>query len=846
MADTNNLVADSLLTSSTTTGIYEISNIEQSNINDTVQVGSIKTAISEYCDLIVNTPIFNANVNKDGIKQLLILFFEDLYANEPEDVLNYIGQKPSNKLVNTIFKKFGIDEKFIKNYPDLLKTKTAYLLNNLVATKGTVTTFKYFNDILSEFYKDINFYKVIVDVKEKGNRYDLSTVLYKYYTIKGDLVSKYADPVTGKLPSANTILDEDIELKYFINYNKATNTVEYDIRLFDPQPYDVYLKFDTMDPQEEPIVILRGQTNKIYNKLAFDTSAIKEYNKPKIISIFYNNYSYYDLTSSVYLEGQKDSQITYNILTYMTTISGENKVRYVVDFGKAHPYDIKFAIDKLSSRKSDGTWNYNYITLVEGETKYDTGDIDLSPDELEYEANDKQQARSYDDLIFRLEPILINDPNNIQTEVNSSIMLSRKFLMNKVDFFDQDVDNLFKRNVFPIYTNVIHMQLGSSTIIDNTKMHPDLIRMYGMTYLHNNQVLKFIIGGNTYKLDIQEYVDVLSYLKFKQLQLTTGKRYVNDKPVEYYYQYKLPKEKLQEIYDLHLFYNGMPQKYSYFKEFKERFNNLLFTKNQQVKPYITKIDDFITYLKGSAPEILSELYSKIEEDFPYRVNFSEGRDQNLYFRKQVDRLRYEYNVQSVEEFFELLPTISIEDSLTTISVYDMIKAKYTMKYPRLVASVEAIKNVDEIIEIYLFNYKVAIDYTSKMDNIVEYFMNDLYQTYIQSTAFKQRFFNPVVDLFEQYFFKAEQIYKTEDSVSEIVRDKTNVIVADDNNTIQVSKDRVYSICHKLDWISFSVQTKQIDTDNRLKITDPFNIDVYDVDKKIKTQYDSVRAEWVDV
>ena len=104
----------------------------------------------------------------------------------------------------------------------------------------------------------------------------------------------------------------------------------------------------------------------------------------------------------------------------------------------------------------------------------------------------------------------------------------------------------------------------------------------------------------------------------------------------------------------------------------------------------------------------------------------------------------------------------------------------------------------------------------------------------------------LVDLFEQYFFKAEQIYKTEDSVSEIVRDKTNVIVTDDNNAIQVSKDRVYSVCHKRDWSSFSVQTKQIDTDNRLKITDPFNIDVYDVDKKIKTQYDSVRAEWVDV
>lgn len=835
-----------LTTSSSTNGDYEISNIEQSTINDSVQASTIKNAISEYCNLIVNTPIFNTNVNKDGVKQLLITFFEDLYVNEPEDVMNYIGQKPSNKLVNTIFEKFGIDEKFIKNYPDLLKTKTAYLLNNLTATKGTVNTFKYFNSILSEFYKDINFYKVIVDIKEKGNRYDYSNILYKYYSMNGELVPKYADSTSGKYPSPNTIIDNDIELKYFINYNKAKNIIEFDIRLFDPQPYDVYLKFNTMSSNEAPILIPRGQTSKIYNKLAFDTSAIKEYDKPKIISVYYNNASYYDLTTLSQLTGQKDSQINYNILVYNTSTGPINKVRYVVDFGKAHPYDIKFAIDKLSSKNSDGTWDFNYITLTEGETKYDTGDIEIQADELEYEAGDKQQARSYDDLVFRLEPILINDPNNIQTEVNSAIMLSRKFLMNKIDFFDQDVDNLYKRNVFPIYTNIIHMQLGASTTIDNTKMHPDLIRMYGMTYLHNNQVLKFIIGGNTYKLNIQEYVDVLSYLKFKQIEITTGKRYVNPKPVEYYYQYKLPKEKLQEIYDLHLFYMGMPQKYSAFKEFKERFNNLLFTKNQQVKPYITKMDDFIDYLKGNAPDTLEKLYLKIEEDFPYSTVFSEGRDQNLYFRKQVDRLRYDYNVKSVEEFFDILPTISITESLTSISVYDMIKAKYTLKYPRLVASIESLTTVDQIVEIYLFNYKIAIDYTSKMDNIVEYFMNDLYQTYIQSTAFKKRFFNPVVDLFEQYFFKAEQIYKTEDSVSEIVRDKTNVILTDDNNAIQVSKDRVYSIAFKRDWVSFLVQTKQIDTDYRLKLTDHFDIDVYDIDKKIKTQYNSARAEWVDV
>ena len=132
-----------------------------------------------------------------------------------------------------------------------------------------------------------------------------------------------------------------------------------------------------------------------------------------------------------------------------------------------------------------------------------------------------------------------------------------------------------------------------------------------------------------------------------------------------------------------------------------------------------------------------------------------------------------------------------------------------------------------------------------MDNLVEYFINDLYQLYIQSTAFKKRFFDPVLNLFEQYFFKAEKIYRTEQGVSEIIKDKTNVVLTDDNFGIQVCKDRVYSIVFKREKFKILVDHKQIEDNHRIKINDNFTVEVYDADKLLKSKYDSDRKVWVE-
>ena len=75
-------MADEILqNTSDTAASYSLVNIEQSNINDSILAQDIRVAIEEYCSIIVDCSIFNTNVNKDGIKSMLISFFEDIAWN---------------------------------------------------------------------------------------------------------------------------------------------------------------------------------------------------------------------------------------------------------------------------------------------------------------------------------------------------------------------------------------------------------------------------------------------------------------------------------------------------------------------------------------------------------------------------------------------------------------------------------------------------------------------------------------------------------------------------------------------------------------------------------------------
>jgi len=98
------------------------------NSSDLLVVSNMKKSLKEYADIIVSSPIFNKNNNTEELSNTLYIILYDLYLNKPEDVINFLNQKPSKTLVNAIFASFGSNTKLINKYPIIIKVKTSYLL----------------------------------------------------------------------------------------------------------------------------------------------------------------------------------------------------------------------------------------------------------------------------------------------------------------------------------------------------------------------------------------------------------------------------------------------------------------------------------------------------------------------------------------------------------------------------------------------------------------------------------------------------------------------------------------------------------------------------------------------
>jgi hypothetical protein len=803
----------------------DIDKIAVSGNDDSVLTQEMRVNIDAYSQLIVDTSIFNTHNNKDDLKQLFIQFLTDLYIDEPEEVLNYLGQKPSNKLINNIFLQYGIDETSIKNYPELLKTKTAFLLNTLFETKGSVQTYELFNSILKEFYKDLNFYSVVVDEKPQYNKYEIVTLNYIYYMREDKLLEKYKIKDSELYPSPESIYDEDIEFKIFTNVNKIHNTVTFDIRLFEPADEDVYFKFDKY---YKKLLIPRGETQLIVTKRSFDTTSITKYNNPHIKQLFYiSNDSttpneFYKLEADADINELIDNQIEYNIIVDVR--EKDLKVKYTIDFGKPLLFKTHLRLDLIP--------DIQYINL--GETKYEM-EFDVTEDDLKDENDPTKTVRNPNTLEFRLEPVLINNPNSIITNVSPGELNSYKYLMNRFDFFDYDVDNIQRKNIFPIQTNNIYIQFGASVAIDEMKLYPDLVRAYSMTYLQD-KVLKFNIGGYIVKLGIKDYMDILMYIKLRQVGLTSGWEYsknITPSEAPNFYSFQLHMSKLDEIFSLLMYYQDMQIKREEFKEFRLRYNRLMYTSDQMIIPSIFNMEQYRDYLYGNLPDDLDAFFTKINIDFPKNVNWVEGKDQNAEFIKYLEFIRDEKKPKDVYDLLEIIKTVPTEDSNTQLSLHDMTKAKYIEKYPRLIQKIDALNNVDDIMELYLDNYKRATEQVQKMDPLIGYFINDTFQRFLMGSVFTERFFTPVLELFQQYFFKAEQGYSKSSYTEEKIKNKMNSVGLYDKQEIAYHHDLEYSLIKELDVSSIFVKNKQIDT---ITLNDNFEIEITDEDTNEKTTY----------
>jgi len=514
---------------------------------DSSDVKEIKEKISEYCQLLNDTVIFDNNSN---FKKLFESYLNDLYIERPRDALLYLNQEPTKETVISIFNNFGIRPEFLKKFPDILKTKTAFLLNQCFKYKGTDEIFRLFYEVLHEFYKDVNFYNVIIEEIQVPIKYEAVEAKCSYYGTKigassiyttSDFQKMYYDryglsgtdvpiiyPEDIDTSAASTFLDESIEFKIFSTVKLTRNQVDYHIKFFDPLLDDAVIRLSWGDQFYVP----RGSTEYTYTFKIKNEVLISTYSRANIQSAYYvqdsdieGEYVINDLYNANTTDTTSENYINLNTfiddslsIRVRSELLEDKKVKYYITVKNSNgipltdglPYDFQFDLIIL---KDDNSFN-TPIIIPQGE--YSTTLIkDFSTVSV---LDDDLRVRSVGDLKYALEPVYITDSNNILEEVSLTDIKLPKYYAQMVDYFETDQKNINKRNVFPITTNIIYMQFNSSDSINTEIMYPELLSMYAMTTMKDRTV-QLLINNKFYVVNFEDYINLLMFIRMQEVSL---------------------------------------------------------------------------------------------------------------------------------------------------------------------------------------------------------------------------------------------------------------------------------------------------------------------------------------
>jgi hypothetical protein len=229
-----------------------------------------------------------------------------------------------------------------------------------------------------------------------------------------------------------------------------------------------------------------------------------------------------------------------------------------------------------------------------------------------------------------------------------------------------------------------------------------------------------------------------------------------------------------------------------FKEFKRRYNRLLNEPNQSQTTKIFNMTQFHEYLAGNIPETFEKFFLMLEEAFPNNINIINNFDQNKIMKEEVHKYYDLYKPETPRELFNIISLQDIEYVKLNNGLYDMLKTYFIDKYPRVIQQIEALQGRVPFLELYLHNYKRMLVEVVKMDNFITYFVNDLFKSYLTGAAFKLEFFDPVMDMFQKYFFKAELSYQNSDALLQTIRDKMQQVTCGSEHTVLTDLNNIFS------------------------------------------------------
>lgn len=454
---------------------------------------------------------------------------------------------------------------------------------------------------------------------------------------------------------------------------------------------------------------------------------------------------------------------------------------------------------------------------------------------------------------YKLKPIYIMNDKNIITEIDDDFLTQKYFM--KLEQYIQRNAKTSKRNIFPVHTNVLYIQYTTGDdLYDTKKILPDLIRMYGMTSLQNE---KFYMKIGTYagRIPLNDYMDILSYIKLQEIKFKNPGWEFNGEikkfdpiqnkniPIDIYfsyfqyplnilpeietllYEYKIMLIDTKDVYVYDKYQNNILKRispYDQFHSFKKKFQKLLSLQENIKLNNIFNSTEFREKLAGNKPNtitetklLLIELINKVYENDIYNKTI---------LLEELDFIQIEWGLEDTEvnTYINLLMNYSLKN-------YELYKNNITIKYPRLIQEID--KLAEKALEIdpetnealgpkiyfytFLELYKQAEPDIIKKNDYNKYFFRDTYMRLLIGGTFKEEFFDPIVNLFNNYFFNVNQSYYNSDTIILKINDKLNFIPMESKNKYQIDTlkfDKTEQISKE-----YTNTTKQINS--QIAITD---------------------------
>jgi hypothetical protein len=265
----------------------------------------------------------------------------------------------------------------------------------------------------------------------------------------------------------------------------------------------------------------------------------------------------------------------------------------------------------------------------------------------------------------------------------------------------------------------------------------------------------------------------------------------------------------------------MKHDHQQFTKFKLDYSKLYGSLEQRRTTEIFNISQFREYLYGNMPETFPDFFDRLQEFYPLGVDIIAGKDQNKLLIEHVTYLFDTYKPVTIPDLFNIIITQDKEYLGLNNSLYDMLKTSFSDRFPRIVQKIDALSEPQQFVEVLLENYKRMLVQVVKRDNLCTYFVNDTFQRFLLASTFKQYFFNPIIDLFNQYFFKAEQSYQNSDAVVSIVKDKMNMITCGVDANYQVACEGYFSEISTIDYYPLLFNQ---DTQDKYSVNDFYAIE----------------------